>query len=220
MLTLEQRVLAVCCRAWQLLPPIKHEMILAGIRLEDLGAQHGSFDPDTCLITLSTRLFMGNTPEQLMTIDCDGNCPAQREPFTIRGLHTAIHELAHAIGYATGADAQQEWLDLSGWEATDDDLQDTGRYRERRPGWGTYDSAWRYDNNSWFIREYSSASPYEDLADCATHIALGWIEPFLATASGRQKLQYLRLVLWQESGFQSLAQRIRDLRQQRLGGRS
>ncbi len=219
MLTLEQRVLAVCCRAWQLLPPIKHEMVLAGIHLEDLGAQHGSFDPDTCLVTLSTRLFLGNTPDQLMTIDCEGNCPAQREPFASRALHTATHELVHAIGYATGADSHPDWLDLSGWEATDDDLQETGRYRERRPGWGTYDSAWRYTQGVWFPREYASASPYEDFADCATHIALGWTDSFLATASGRQKLLYLRRVLWQESGAPYLVQRIRDLMYQRLGGR-
>ena len=219
MLTLDQRVLAVVTHAWRLLPPRKTDAVITAIHLDDLGAKHGSFDPETCIITLSTRLFVGDTPEQLMSIDCYGDSPAQCEPFCSRALHTACHEASHAIGYATGLDDSAEWLALSGWQQTDEDLQTTGRYAERRPGWGTWDSPWRYVKGSWFTRTYASSSPYEDFADCVTHLALGWT-PFGSSSSAQQKLRYLRRTLCGETGSRYLAasvQRSRQQLQQRLG---
>ena len=204
MLTLEQRALAVLTRAWQLLPPRKTEAVITAVHLEDLGAKHGSFDPETCIITLSTRLFEGDTPEQLMSIDLHGESPALCEPFCSRALHTASHELSHAIGYATGLDESEEWLALSGWDHTDEDLQTTGRYTERRPGWGTWESPWRYTKGTWFCRSYASSSPHEDFADCVTHLALGWV-PFGTSPSAHQKLRYLRRTLFQETGTRYLA---------------
>lgn len=215
MLTLDQRALAILTRAWGLLPSVKRLAVVTGIRLEDLGAKHGSFDPETCEITLSTRLFWGDTPEQLISIDLHGDSPALCEPFCSRALHTAIHELSHAIGYATGLDDTEEWLALSGWEHTDEDLQITSRYRERRPGWGTWDSGWRYRQETYFPREYSSASPHEDFADCVTHVALGWV-PFGTSVSAQQKLRYIRRSLWGETGTQYLTA-ARDRLAHRLG---
>ena len=220
MLTIDQRVLAVLTRAWQLLPPRKTEAVITAVHLADLGAKHGAFDPETCAITLSTRLFLGDTPEQLLSIDIHGESPAQCEPFCSRALHTASHEISHAIGYATGLDDHEEWLALSGWAKTDEDLQTTGRYTERRPGWGTWDSPWRYTKGTWFSRSYASSSPYEDFADCVTHLALGWV-PFGSSASARQKLRYLRRTLCDETGSRYLAaavQRVQTQMQDRLRG--
>ncbi len=219
MLTLEQRAVAVFARAWHLLPPRKTEAVITEVRLEDLGAKHGSFDPETCIITLSTRLFQGETPEQLMSIDLYGESPAVCEPFCSRALHTSLHEAAHAIGYATGLDESDEWLALSGWAHTDEDLQTTGRYTERRPGWGTWDSPWRYTKGAWFCRQYASSSPAEDFADCVTHLALGWV-PFGTSASAHQKLRYLRRTLAYETGTRYLTavtQRYRQQLQARCG---
>lgn len=205
MISLEQRALVVVMHAWALLPAIKDKgLFLTEIRLDDLGAKHGCFDPATGAITLSARLFWGDTADQLMTIDIHGDTPAGCEPWCARALHTTIHELAHALGYTFSLDTSTDWLALSAWAHTDEDRQDTGRYRERRPGWGTYDSGWRYQQGSWFTRPYASASPAEDFADCVTHMALGWTDGFLSSASGRRKLQYLRRTLWREPGTASV----------------
>lgn len=213
MLTLHQRAVAVLARAWMLLPPRKTEAVITAVHLDDLGAKHGMFDPDTCAITLSTHLFHGTNPEQLISIDLHGDSPAVCEPFCSRALHTTIHELAHAIGYATGLDDDDDWLALSGWAKTDEDLQTTGRYAERRPGWGTWDSPWRYQHGSWFTRNYASSSPYEDFADCVTHLALGWV-PFGTNPVARQKLRYLRRTLFQETGSRYVAATIDRMQHQ------
>lgn len=210
MLTLDQRALAVLVAAWRLLPPMKNQALIAAVFLEDMGAKHGSYGIDDERMGLSTRLFQGENAAQLLMIDVHGNSPPQVAPFCSRALHTAIHELAHAIGAGTGLDATQEWLGLSSWVKDDDDPQGTGRYWENRPGWGPHGpSPWRYRLNTWFPRFYSTKSPHECFADCVAHIALGWSDFFEAPqpqrANAIAKLRYLRREVWGERGALALA---------------
>lgn len=204
MRSIEERALTVIAHAWGLLPDIKHEAWITGLSLEDLNAKHGNYSPSDGTLTLSTRLFMGDDASQLMMLDIDGNSPILKVPYTSRALHTCIHELFHAICCTLGIDATDEWLALSGWVEADDDPQGTARYWERRPGWPDGPSEWRYRKGTWFPREYSSRSPYEDAADTGTHIALGWHED-VAHPSGLQKFTYLRRTVWRETGVKALA---------------
>ena len=131
----EARALAVLAYAWHLLPPLKTAVALEAIALEDLGAQHGSYHPDTHLFTLSTRLFAGPL-HALPQYDILGNDPPQTTPVALRGLTTSLHELAHALGAATGLDTAPEWLGLSGWAFLPGEApQETYAYVETRPGW-------------------------------------------------------------------------------------
>ncbi len=205
MLTIDQRALAVLVYAWRLLPSMKHQALISAVFLEDMGARHGSYGIDDECLGLSTRLFQGENASQILLIDVHGNSPPQAEPFCSRALHTTLHELAHAIGAGTGFDETQEWLGLGGWVKDAKDPEGTGRYWERRPGWGPHGpSPWRYRLNTWFPRLYSTKSPHECFADCVTHIALGW-QDVMATPNGRAKLRYLRRELWGERGAVTLA---------------
>jgi hypothetical protein len=205
MLTLEQRAELVIAEAWRRLPPIKRQASIAEIVLEDLGAKHGSFNPDTGVLTLSTRLFEGDNAAQLMMIDCDGNAPPLREECVSRCLHTATHELFHAIGTTTRLDSTDEWLRLSGWIRRSDNPLGTDRYWESRVGWEQGPSEWRHRVGCWWTRDYARRSPFEDFADCCTHIALGWSRFFEVSANGRAKLSYLRREVWGEKGTQAIA---------------
>ena len=196
MFRIDKRVEAVCLEAWRLLPPIKVAAVISRIEVADLGGKHGSYSPDDGVLTLSSRLFWGDNVHQMMHIDYEGNCPAISEPYCSRALHTVIHEYIHAIGEATGTDTTPRWLALSGWEQTWKDGQGTGRYYERRPGWGEQGgSPWRYRKGSWFCREYSSKSPREDYADCGTHIALGW-HLLVHEKNGKAKMRYMLREVW------------------------
>ena len=199
MITLEDRAELVMAEAWALLPAVKHEAWITGVALEDLGSVHGSYSPEEGLITLSTRLFTGVDAWELLTIDQHGMSPAQDPVYCSRALHTATHETLHAIGYATGLDGSSAWIALSGWEETWEDRQSTGRYFERRPGWGDQGgSPWAYRKGTWFCREYSSKSPKEDFADCGTHIALGW-HGGVTDTNGRAKIRHLVRHVWGET---------------------
>ena len=203
MLALEDRVLAVLTDVWRQLPPIKHQSRIQAVGLEDLGAKHGGWDPETQVLTLSTRLFWGDTPAQLPMLDVNGDSPPLTVPCVSRAWHTTAHELFHAIGTATGLDSTAEWFRLSGWLETPEDLQSTGRYYERRPGWEPGFSSWRYRRGAWFVRPYSTKTPHEDFADTATHVLLGWTDMH-GTPNGLAKLRYLRKHVWQETGTASL----------------
>ena len=205
MLTLYQRAELVIAEAWRRLPPVKRQMAIAGIYLVDMGEKHGSYSPDDHILTLSVRLFEGDNPAQLRMIDVNGNDPPLCEPCASRALATTLHELAHAIGTATGLDNTSEWLRLSGWVLSDDDPPWTGRYWESRPGWFPHGpSPWRHRAGCWFTRNYAEKSPAEDFADCCTHIALGWSRFFDASANGQAKLAYLRREVWQETGTHAI----------------
>ena len=203
MLTLEQRAELVVTDAWRRLPPIKRQASIAAIVLEDIGAKHGSFAPDG-ILTLSTRLFEGTNAAQIRMIDVNGNDPPLCEPCASRALGTTIHEMAHAIGMATGLDDTSEWLRLSGWCLSDDDPQGTARYWESRPGWFPHGpSSWRHRTGVFFCRDYSRKSPSEDFGDAVAYIALGWEQYFLG-ASGQAKLAYLRSEVWGENGARAI----------------
>lgn len=206
MLTLEQRAEAVLVEAWRRLPPLKRQTSIGEVIFADLGAKHGSWSPDTHTLTLSTRLFTGETPAQLMLIDSDGNAPPLSHTYVSRALHTTIHELSHAIGTATGLDETSEWLRLSGWVLSDDDPPGTDRYWEDRPGWPQGPSPWRHRTGGvWFVRDYSRKTPAEDFADAVTHVALGWSRFFEVSDSGRAKLCYVRREVWGERGAVAIA---------------
>ena len=204
MSSLEDRALAVLCAGWRLLPSIKHEAPIAGIRLADLGAQHGNFNIDSNIITLGIRLFRGDRPEQLPLYDIDGNEPPQKEPYVSRALATWCHEAAHAIGYATGLDSSKEWLTLNGFVEASDDPEGTGRYWERRNGWENGPSAWRYPLGQWWPRDYSTSSPQECFADCVAHVALGWFSD-VVHPSGIDKMNYILRHVWCETGIRAMA---------------
>lgn len=201
MLSLDDRLEAIFSHVWALLPPIKHKAILEGVGLDDLGSRHGSYGVDTAMISLNYRLLNGEHLSEIPLFDIEGNSPAKRFPCISRISHTLIHELWHAIGAGTGLDRTPEWLAISGWVHAPDNPVGSGRYWERRPGWESGPSDWRYavTGQTFFCREYSSKTPFEDFADSATHITLGW-DDFLAR-SGQQKLAYLRRHLWGEHGL-------------------
>lgn len=207
MLSLDQRVEVVVTDGWRLLPAIKDEAWIAGIALEDLGAKHGNYGLDDGVITLSTRLFAGADAYELMYIDRFGNTPPVDEPYLSRALHTFIHEALHAIGQSTGLDATEEWLTLSGWEATLEEAQGSGRYNERRPGWSPQGlSPWRYDQRTWMPREYSTKSPAECFSDCGVYYAVGW-QHLVPPGNGRAKMRYMARRVW----GQTEADRYRDV---------
>ena len=205
MLSLYDRAALVIDEAWRLLPPIKATAVISGIALEDLGQHNGSYNPDTHLITLNERLFWGQDPSHLIMIDVQGNCPPQTWPVCSRALHTTIHEIAHAIGDATGLDTTPEWLALSGWEQAETLPAGTAHYVERRPGWPWEVADWRYRlGGVWFARPYSTKSPQEDFGDCVAHACLGWFD-FAMHPNGQAKLAYLRRYVWDEHGPRALA---------------
>jgi len=191
MLSLAARAAAVCAAAWRRLPPCTRAAQVTEVLLQDLGAKHGLFAPDTRRITLHRRLFTVPVP----LIDVQGLSPAQTAPYTSYALHTALHEGAHAIGHATGLDRHPEWLRLSGWRKTPYDRQDTDRYYEARPGWESGFSEWRHAQGIWFWRDYSRCAPAEAFADDVALISLGWTACFTG-ASGQAKLAWLRARCW------------------------
>jgi hypothetical protein len=196
---MDARLELVLAEAWSLLPSIKSEAWLTSVSVADLGSKHGSYNPDDGSLVLSTRLFTGKDAWELMYIDRDGNSPPVHEDYVSRALATAIHELLHAIGAGTGMDRDPVWLALSGFEETWEDRQSTGRYFERRPGWGDQEgSEWRFHKGTWFPRPYSSKSPFECLADCGTHIALGW-DRGVTHPNGKSKLRWVRRHIWGET---------------------
>jgi hypothetical protein len=209
MVSLHDRALAVFMYAWRLLPPIKHEAYLTSIGLAQLGTKHGFYDPETGALVVNTRLFAGATPQAIPLFDIQGNSPPQVFPCISRALHTVCHELFHAVGAGTGLDCTPEWLACSGWTQAWDDPADTGRYFEARPGWEMGFSPWRYrTRDTFFVRTYSSKAPFEDFADCCTHITLGWTDvfsaPHPARANALAKLAYLRRHVWGETGTRAL----------------
>lgn len=203
MLSLDDRARVVFTEAWHLLPPLKEAIVIDDIVLENLHAKHGSYDPDTQTLTLSTRLFMGDVQE-IPLIDVDGQDPPLTLPCVSRALHTTLHEIAHALGAATGLDSTPTWLRLSTWAEASDDPQGTARYWECRPGWPYGPSSWRHRTGCWFVREYSRKSPHEDFADGVTHVALGWTDAFGTSANGSAKLAYMRQHVWQETGVSAM----------------
>ena len=205
MVSIDDRVLCVLCYGWKLLPPIKKTAVILGISIDDLGEKHGSFNPESCIITLNRRLFFGEKAEEIPGYDIQGNDPPQCEPWVSRALATWIHEAAHAIGYATGLDNTDEWIDICGFvHDPETDPIGTSRYIETRVGWEYGASEWRFPTNGWFPRPYSTKNPAECFADCVTHLALGWV-PFGSSVSAHQKLRYLRRTLFQETGTRYLA---------------
>lgn len=174
MLSLDDRAALVLAEAWRLLPPLKHHAPLVAIELADLGAGNGSYTPATGVIRLHPRLFMGATPAMLPCIDYLGNDPPYVYPLCSRGLHTAIHELGHAVGAGTDLDRHPDWFRLGGWVEMPDDPPGTGRYWERRPGWPAGPSSWRYARGTWFGRDYASQSPFEYFADVVAVLCLDW----------------------------------------------
>ena len=204
MLSLDDRVLAVLCNSWILLPDIKYKAAISAIKLEDLQAKHGNYNLESCVITLSTRLFWGDNPSQIIMIDINGDSPPLVTPFSSRAIHTAVHEVAHAIGASTGLDDSKEWRDLSGWIKTSDDLQGYARRWERRPGWEQGPSEWIHKEGTWFARDYARASVFEDFADCVAHVALGWHD-FIVHPNGIAKFQYILRHVWRETGLRAMA---------------
>ena len=211
MISLDDRLLTVCKSVWAILPPAKRKAHVTAIGISDLGARNGSYDPQEGTITLNYRLLGNDTPQSIPMIDCDSNMPPQRYPCISRLFHTLTHEYFHAIGTGMQIDLALEWLALSEWSQSLDTPQGTARYHERRPGWnGQGPSDWRYNTSgTFFVREYSSRSPFEDQADCCTHLALGWTDAFthappLSRANALAKLAYLRRYVWEEKGVQAV----------------
>lgn len=206
MLSIDARLEVVFCAVWAALPAVKSSAFLTAIGLEDLGAKHGSFNPDTGTIVLNTRLLLGATPQEIPLFDINGDSPPKRLPCISRIWHTLCHEVWHAIGQSTGLDRTTEWLDLSGFVEAPDTPNGTERYFESRPGWSPMGpSEWRYRlGGNFFPREYASRSPFECFADCCTHITLGWTSFFNApppyTDNALAKLAYLRRHVWGELG--------------------
>jgi len=184
------RAKMIVAQAWSLLPRACLAGAVTKIRLQDLGAVHGQYDPDTGVLTLNPMLYDGRQ------IDDAGGADPLRGPRVSRALHTTLHEFSHALGDATGLDRRPAWLVLSGWVKDEQDASGYGRYWERRPGWDYGPSPWRYRHGSWFCREYSSKTPYEDFADVVTYRALGWTHVF--GQSGRPKLWYVNRHVWRE----------------------
>lgn len=203
MLSILDRATLVLAEAWRLLPPIKEEAHITDVVLRDLGAVHGLYTPSSGEIVLSARLFWGSTATDIDCIDIHGNDPPQVTPNIGRAVHTALHEAFHAILYAEGLDDSTEWLKLSGWVKAQDDPLGTQRYVETRPGWTQGPSEWRHDASAYFVREYASRSPYEDAADFATWLALGWTAG-ITDANGLAKVRWLRRHLWEETGVHHL----------------
>jgi hypothetical protein len=104
MLTLTTRARAVLTAAWRCLPRSRLRAVVRQVRLDDLGAVNGLYDPDAATITLNRRLFEAPHPGAVILIDWRGQCPPQDTPAVSRALHTTIHELAHALGQGTGLD--------------------------------------------------------------------------------------------------------------------
>ena len=192
------RAALVLAEAWRLLPPLKHAAPLVDIVLEDLGAVHGTYTPTTGVLRLSAQLFTADPLGTRRLIDLHGADPARVAPFCARDTHTALHELSHAIGAATGLDTTPAWLAVSGWVLSDEDLVGTARYWEHRPGWEPGPSPWRYQAGTWFGRAYASKSPEEDFADGVAALCLGWDRAYGAVA--QPKLTWLRRQLWEEHG--------------------
>jgi len=192
---------------WQALPPIKRAAAIASIGLADLGAVHGTWNPDTHVLTLNPVLFVHAPLAALPLIDAHGNAPAQTEPWVSRAYHTLTHECLHAIGTATGLDQHPEYLALAGWVEASDDPPGTGRYWERRPGWEQGPSAWRYRQGTWFVRDYATKSPYEAFADACTHLTLGW-DAFFTGTNGQAQRAWLRRHVFEETGGRGLQARV------------
>lgn len=200
MVTAREIATTLLLYGWDLLPPAKWQALVTDVVFRDLGAHHGAYRPQDGVITLNVRLF---TPpvHALPTYDALGQSPAATTPWVFRGLATWVHEVAHAIGHATGLDRSAAWLSLSGW-ASDavhphGALDASRRYVERRPGWAYEISPWSHARTAWFPRDYSRKSPQEDFADCLTYHALGWDDCFARPAGGdpavgARKLAYLR----------------------------
>lgn len=215
MLSLEERLTLVVEDVWQALPPLKRAAPSWDIRLDPtLGATHGEFAPDEGIIRIHPKLLAGDTPQALPLIDRNGDDPARTAPWVSRIWHTVCHECFHAIGYATGLDADPAYLALGGWVQAEDDPPQTGRYWERRPGWEQGPSAWRYrrDGRQFFVREYATKSPYEQFADACTHIALGWEAHF--GRDGQRELAWLRRHVWEEVGPRAVQAATHRWRQQ------
>lgn len=217
MISLEGRTRLVWEEAWRLLPAIKREASIVGVQLADLGAVHGTYHPDSGLLELSTRLFWGRTPAEVDCLDVNGDDPPKAYPLCSRALHTCLHEAWHAIGYATGLDEEPGYLALSGWVKASDDPPGYCRYWERRPGWDPQGpSEWRYRlGSNWFVREYSTKSPFEAFADSCTHITLGWDDFF--GANGQAELRWLRRNVFGETGLTQV-QAARQRWEARYGG--
>ena len=96
---------------WAALPPIKRETSIASISLADLGAVHGTWDPDTHELKINPTLLR-HTPLQVMPlIDANGESPARIEPWVSRAFHTLAHEIFHGVTEKT---ARLEYQSMSG----------------------------------------------------------------------------------------------------------
>lgn len=201
MLSIEERLALVVEDVWQVLPPLKRLVVDWPIILDPtLGATHGECAPEEGIIRIHPKLLTGDALQMLPLIDVNGADPPLVAPWVSRAWHTICHEVFHAIGFATGLDQEPAYLALYGWVKAGDDPPHTGRYWERRPGWEQGPSAWRYrkDGQTFFVRDYSSKSPYEAMADSCAHIALGWTNSF--GRHGQRELAWLRRHVWEERG--------------------
>lgn len=140
-----------------------------------MGAVHGEWDDETKTIRLNPAIWLS------------------RESFGTAGhridrlTHTAIHEYGHAWGNTHGYDETREWLTLSGWlhspHLTPPGYQ---RYVEKRVGWSREKQEWVHSQDAWFVRYYSSKSPFEDFADCCLYVLAGWGEKFDNGGEGKR----------------------------------
>lgn len=196
MITLQQRAGAVIQAAWNMLPASRARAAIREIKLDDLDTTNGVYEPGTGNLTLNVRLFFGSNQSHFPLIDHMGESPPMSDPFVSRALHTSIHEMAHAIGRGTGLDRSDEWMALCGWVEDYKEVPGFGRYVERRPGWEQGPAEWRYLLGSWFPRDYSTKSPFEDFADCVTLRALRWEHRFRESDHGKMKLHFIQSNVW------------------------
>lgn len=195
MLTLEDRARAVIIAAYAKLPTKHLADAIYSVGIADLGKHNGEYNVISGRVRLNYRLFNGITPNDIPMIDDHGNFMVATNNIVSRALHTTIHEFSHAIGENTELDRTPDWLSICGWlewPYNDHPMMPMSysRYIETRPGWEPGPSEWVYRADSWFPREYSSKSPYEDFADCMALKALGWEHRF-GFKHGLKKLHYI-----------------------------
>jgi hypothetical protein len=209
MLSTIDKARAVVIAAWAYMPNVVSECIKS-IALADTGAANGGYILSERRIELNWKLFESLGREgDIPLIDDMGNFNPRSSYVVSRALHTTIHEMSHGVGVYTGLHSDPAWISLSRWMRWPYAQMPAShnRYIETRDGWEKGPSEWIFRADTWFPREYSSKSPFEDFADCMALKALGWEHRF-DTGSGKRKLHFLEMRVF---GAHRLSREIVDI---------
>jgi uncharacterized protein YdaT len=127
---------------------------------KELNAKHGMFITDTGIIKFNPADF---ALRQRF---------GKGEGWIYHPELTVVHEVGHSIYENFTKEKRQEWKDLSGWvKGTKDG--NSAPYKETRPGWEPYNSAWTHKLGIGFTRFYAEKNPNEDFADSFAFFILG-----------------------------------------------